>query len=186
MAEATATHLIEHGLARISLDAIAATAGTSSRMLVHHFATRDALIAGALQIARERQLSHAERHFVPGPDAAAVLDAAWPWLVDGQTRKYFRLFQQVAALEKFEGRTKHSELRLRLASDWLPMFRAVFVADPRHRDEADALAELLLAVYRGLAIRLVNEPDEAQLRRAYERFITMLDTRPSAPAPPPR
>ena len=51
------------------------------------------------------------------------------------------------------------------------MLRALFAADPRHRDDADALAELLLAVYRGLAIELVIGTDEADLRRAYKRFI---------------
>ncbi len=169
--EAAATHLVEHGVAKVSLEGIATTAGTSARMLVHHFGTRDALIAGALQIARRRQLAHAQGHFAPGPDAAVVLAAAWPWLVDPETRKYFRLFQQVAALETLEEREAPSELRTRLATDWKPMLRALFAADPRHREDADALAELLLAVYRGLAIELVIGTDEADLRRAYKHFI---------------
>ena len=172
--EATATHLVEHGIAHTSLDGIADTAETSSRMLVHHFGTRDALIAGALEIARRRQLDHAADHFVPGPSAADVLRSAWPWFVDSETRKYFRLFQQVAALEKLQDRAAPSELRRRLASDWKPALRAVFAADARHRDDAEALAELSLAVFRGLAIELVARPDEADLRRAYERFIGLL------------
>ena len=172
--EAAAEHLVEHGIAGVSLDAIAKSAGTSSRMLVHHFGTRDALIAGALEIARRRQLSQAEEYFVPGPDAATVLVRAWPWFVALETRKYFRLFQQVAALEKLQPRAAPTALRLRLASDWRPMFRAVFAADDRHRDDADALVELLLAVYRGLAIELVTQPDEARLRRGYDWFIDAL------------
>ena len=175
--EAAATHLVEHGVAKASLEAIAATAGTSSRMLVHHFGTRDALIAGALQIARRRQLDHAAPHFAPGPDAAAVLESAWPWLVDPETRKFFRLFHQVAALEALEARAEPTELRIRLATDWKPLLRAVFDADARHRGEADALAELLLAVYRGLAIELVVGADEAELRRAHESFVEMLRRR---------
>lgn len=172
--EATADHLVEHGIAGVSLDAIAASAGTSSRMLVHHFGTRDALIAGALEIARRRQLADAERHFVPGPDAAAVLERAWPWFVAPRTRRYFRLFQQVAALEKLAARGPASELRLRLASDWRPMLTAVFEADAAHRARADALGELVLAVYRGLAIELVTRPDEPRLRAAYDRLIDAL------------
>lgn len=173
--EAAATHLVEHGIAGVSLDDIAGSAQTSARMLVHHFGTRDALIAGALEIARGRQLEDARRSFVPGPDAAAVLEAAWPWFVAPRTRRYFRLFQQVAALEKLEtARAEPSELVRRLATDWTPMLRAVFAADPRHRDDADALAELLLAVYRGLAVQLVTDPDEARLRAAYDRFLALI------------
>lgn len=180
--EAAATHLVDHGIARSSLDAIAGTAGTSSRMLVHHFGSRDALIARALEIARRRQLDHAAPHFAPGPDAASVLESAWPWVVDAETRKFFRLFQQVAALETLQPRATPSDLRIRLATDWEPMFRAVFVADPRHRHHADALAELLLAVYRGLAIQLITQPDEAHLRSAYQRFIDFLDIPRPTPA----
>jgi AcrR family transcriptional regulator len=172
--DAAATHLVEYGIARTSLDDIAGTAGTSSRMLVHHFGTRDALVAGALEIARSRQLDEAGEHFVPGPDATGVLASAWPWFAARETRKYFRLFQQVAALEQLEDRARPSELRTRLATDWEPMFRAVFAADPRFRDDADTLAEVLLAVYRGLAIQLMTQADETELRRAYERFIDLL------------
>jgi AcrR family transcriptional regulator len=177
--EAAATHLVEHGIAGVSLDDLARTAKTSSRMLVHHFGNRDALIAGALEIARQRQLDHAKDHLVPGPDATDVLEAAWPWFVDPQTRKYFRLFQQVAALEKLRAPTAPSDLRTRLSTDWKPMFRAIFAADPRHRAHAEALAELLLGVYRGFAIELVAQPDEARLGRAFERFMALL--RASAP-----
>ncbi len=95
-------------------------------MLVHHFGTRDALIAGAVEIARRRQLAHAASYFVAGSDAAAVLEAAWPWFVDPETRKYFRLFQQVAALEKLRASAPPSDLRVRLATDWKSIFREVF------------------------------------------------------------
>jgi AcrR family transcriptional regulator len=176
--QSAATHLVEHGIAHTSLDDIARTARTSARMLIHHFGTRDVLLTGALQIARRRQLDHAADYFAAGPDAAAVLESAWPWLVDPQTRKYFRLFQQVAALEKLEEPAKPTDLRLRLATDWTPMFRAVFAADPHHRDHADELAALLLTVYRGLAIELVTQPDDARLQRTYQLFIQLLRARP--------
>lgn len=176
--DAAATHLVEHGVAHASLDSIARTAGTSSRMLVHHFGTRDALVAGALEVARRRQLRHAEASFVPGPDAVAVLESAWAWFVNPETRKYFRLFQQVAALEKLHGPAAPTDLRARLATDWKPLLHEVLVADPRLRDDADALVDLVIAVYRGLAIELVAQPDEAHLRRAYERFLRALRSTP--------
>ena len=174
--EAAATHLVEHGLADASLDAIARTAGTSARMLVHHFGGRDAVVTGALEIARRRQLALAEPHFAPGPDASAVLKAAWPWCVHPDTRKYFRLFQQVAALEKLRAPAPPSDLGERLSSDWRPVFTTMFAADPRHRDDAEALAELLLAVFRGLAIELVAGADERRLEAAFECFTDSLRT----------
>jgi hypothetical protein len=106
-----------------------------------------------------------------------VLESAWSWLVDPETRKYFRLFQQVSALERLEDRAAPSELMVRLATDWKPTLRAVFAADPRHRDQADALAELLLAVYRGFAIELITRPEETHLKHAYERLLDLLSER---------
>lgn len=46
---ALAGHVLEHGLNTASLRPMAAAAGTSDRMLIYHFGTKDALIAELLE-----------------------------------------------------------------------------------------------------------------------------------------
>jgi AcrR family transcriptional regulator len=173
--EAAASHLVDHGVAGASLSDIAAGAGTSARMLVHHFGTRDALVARGLAIARQWQLDEAQSSFQPGPDAVAVLRATWPWLVDDRTQSYFRLFQQVAALERLQGPDASTDFSARLGADWRPMLTGVFVADPRYGGDAQTLADLTIAFYRGLAIDLASAPDRLRYRPTFDRFIKLLE-----------
>lgn len=42
---AVSTHVLEHGLIGLTLRPLAAAVGTSDRMLIYHFGSRDALIA---------------------------------------------------------------------------------------------------------------------------------------------
>jgi AcrR family transcriptional regulator len=174
LVEAAARHLAQHGLANTSLDDIATSAGTSARMLIHHFGSKDQLIAQALEVARRWQLDHARAYFVPAIDAAAVLEATWPWLVDRESLNYFRLFQHVAALERLHGPAADTEFADRLGADWTPILVAVFAADPRYRADAQSLSDLTIAIYRGIAIDLVASPYDERHRRTLDRFIQLL------------
>lgn len=53
--EACADHALAHGLPD-RLEPLASAAGTSARMLIYHFGTRDALLRAVLGQARQRQL----------------------------------------------------------------------------------------------------------------------------------
>jgi len=171
--KAAARHLVEHGIADQSLSDIAAGIGTSARMLIHHFGTRDALVASALEIARQWQLDEAQSYLQPATDAVAVLRASWSWLVDDRTLSYFRLFQQVAALERLQGVDAPTSFSPRLGEDWRPLVRSVFEADPRC-DDATSFADLTIAFYRGLALDLIHEAHRPRQRQAFERFIGLL------------
>ena len=179
--KAAARHLVDHGIADQSLSDIAAGIGTSARMLIHHFGTRDALVARALEIARQWQLDEAEQYLQPAADAVAVLRATWSWLVDDQTLSYFRLFQQIAALERLQGADAPTNFSAHLGEDWQPLLFRVFEADPRF-DDAASFADLTIAFYRGLALDLVHEANRSRHRQAFERFIELLGASPQGGA----
>jgi AcrR family transcriptional regulator len=168
---ATARHLIEHGLVDQPLSEIARAAGTSARMLIHHFDTRSALVTRALELARQWQLDEAAaRVFVPGPDVLALLDAAWTWLASPATLGYFRLFQQVAAQEQLHEPQASTAFSARLRAEWEPMVTAAFAADERFADPGGA-AELTITFIRGLALDLVRDPRNPRHRATYEQFL---------------
>jgi AcrR family transcriptional regulator len=69
--------VLEHGLSELSLRALAAELGTSHRMLIHHFGSKQALwieIVHAVE-ARQRETLAA---FLPDP-TAVTREAAWSW-----------------------------------------------------------------------------------------------------------
>src|SRR5687768_11349079 len=92
LVDAVARDLLAHGLPGASLDRLAAAAGTSARMLVHHFGSRQTLVDAALDRARGWEMDHARAALPPTQDFIEVLAAAWAWFGGDEASQYFRLF----------------------------------------------------------------------------------------------
>ena len=142
-------------------------------MLMHHFGSRDELVAMALEVARDRQLAAAEQAIVPGPDAVAVLHATWGWFMRPDTRQYFALFTDVAARERGEPGPER-RFTARLGADWQPIFEAVFGADERFARNSSTLALLVVGVLRGMALDLTSGSDTDDHRRAFATLIELI------------
>jgi len=91
--EACTDEVLRQGLPGLTLARLAAAAGTSSRMLLYHFSTRDQLVLEALQEARRRQQEVfgellALRTGVP---YGTVVAEAWDGITAPELRPYLRL-----------------------------------------------------------------------------------------------
>lgn len=58
--EAVTDHVLEHGLIGLTLRPVAAAIGTSDRMLIYHFESRDALISAVVALTSDRALEAVE------------------------------------------------------------------------------------------------------------------------------
>src|SRR5713101_2818105 len=94
---AVADYLLEHGLANLSLRPLAAATGTSARMLVYHFGSKERLIAEAMHEVRARQQKLAETWIRRHPAASfdEFLHMVWSWVAAPQHESYLRLFLAV-------------------------------------------------------------------------------------------
>jgi len=140
--------LLRHGLLELTLAKMAAAAGTSPRMLLYHFGTRDQLVLEALHEARRRQQDVFGELLALRPEVsyATVLTEAWDAITAPELRPYLRLFGQLYDLPPDQ--TPWTEFRVRSITDWLPTIEAGLRADG-HPDAA-ALATAVIAVIRGL------------------------------------
>jgi AcrR family transcriptional regulator len=69
-------HVLEHGLIGLSLRPVAAAVGTSDRMLIYHFTSRDALVSAV--VARATDLAVREVHALPGaPTVRSGVNKLW-------------------------------------------------------------------------------------------------------------
>lgn len=74
--EAVTGHVLEHGLIDLTLRPLAAAIGTSDRMLIYHFGSRDALVSAV--VARVGELSSAELdRLEPAPSVRAGVRRLW-------------------------------------------------------------------------------------------------------------
>ena len=155
----------------ITLRDLAAALGTSSRMLVHHFGSRDKLIAAALAHARGRLLDAARAQLEEQDphDLRSLVTALRTIVTDPVNRPFFRLFDQVNALaqtqpDRFPGFGRAS------VHDWLPQFTELLAPTSADATDAQAQATLALAVIRGLMLDRNATEEQARIDAAFAVF----------------
>ena len=72
-----AGYLLEHGLPAFSLRPLAESLGTSARMLIHHFGTRENLLREAMEEIREQEQAAYRKHRAPSDGTGDTL--RWHW-----------------------------------------------------------------------------------------------------------
>ena len=170
--QACTDELLRHGLPGLTLAKLATAAGTSPRMLLYHFTTRDQLVLEALREARRRQRAAFEELLAPQPGVpyGAVLAEAWDQITAPELRPYVVLFAQLHDLAP--DRSPWTGFRVRSITDWLPTIEAALRADG-HRDAAP-LATAITALVRGLLQDLNTTGDHERTTSALKAIATRL------------
>ncbi|OZM78088.1 TetR/AcrR family transcriptional regulator [Pseudonocardia sp. MH-G8] len=166
--DACTDHALEHGLPD-RLEPLARAAGTSTRMLIYHFGTRDALLRAVLTHARQRQLSAFGDLLRVRPDQpyTATLATAWTVMTGPEGQPYLRMFGQ---LRESAAQQLWPDFRRVATTDWLGPLEEGLRSIGRPE-----LATLLLAVIRGLLMDLDATGDHARTDRAFTDFLSTLD-----------
>lgn len=158
----------EGGIGGRSLRDVAAAVGTSHRMLLHHFGSRDELLVSIVEEVERRQAATLD-DLPPEPDAAVA--AMWADLRRPELRPFERLFFECYA-RGAQGEAPFDRLVPAAVDGWLAE------VDQRSGGNADpALVRLGLAVMRGLLLDLVATGDEAGVDAAAARFAALLAPR---------
>jgi AcrR family transcriptional regulator len=158
-----ADYFLKHGVTDASLRSIAAGIGTSHRMLLYHFGSKERLIAEAIDAVR-----HAERlSLIPArqPGAGDPLDAIWAawcrWRSEEWTQ-YFR-FQFEVWLLALRDPESYEAFLGGVVDDWLDEFATLLTTLGFPAAKARRSATLILATMRGLHLDLFTTGD---VRRA--------------------
>ena len=164
-------YVADNGITDLSLRELAAALGTSHRMLIHHFGSKQGLwveIVRAVE-ARQRELL-AEMLPDPGQPLDAAMRAWWKHISDPSLwpneRLFFELYGQAA-----QGRAHTAALLEGIVDDWLEPITAINVGLGIPPAAARAHARLGIAVTRGLLLDLVATRDVAGVDAAMEAFI---------------
>jgi AcrR family transcriptional regulator len=153
------------GIGGRSLREVAEAVGTSHRMLLHHFGSREDLLLAIVEEVERRQV--ATLADLPD-DPAAAFATMWADLRRPELRPFERLFFECYA-RAAQGEAPFARLVPAAVDGWLAEVadRAGGAGDP-------ALARLGLAVTRGLLLDLVATDDEAGVDAAAARFAAFL------------
>jgi len=158
-----------HGIGDRSLRDIAESVGTSHRMLLHYFGTRDELLLSVVEEVERRQTSMLDD--LPD-DPGDAFAAMWADIRRVEMRPFERLFFECYA-RAANGEAPFARMVPGAVDGWLESVDAV-TDRPVHR----AMVRLGLAVSRGLLLDLVATGDEAGVDAAAARFSMLLSRRP--------
>jgi AcrR family transcriptional regulator len=169
---AVTDYVLEHGLAGLSLRPLAEALGTSTRMLLYDFGSKEALILAVLAEARRRESALlAEAAASREISRADLIRAVWGWASAPERSRFMRLFFEVY-VQSVSGSPEYSEQARAMVTDWLTQFARVFSAGAPGADPAEAT--LLIAVLRGLLLDQLSTGDTARTTRALEHFVRLL------------
>ncbi|SIQ76446.1 TetR/AcrR family transcriptional regulator [Micromonospora avicenniae] len=180
--ESAYRYALRCGLADLSLRPLATAIGSSPRVLLFLFGSKDGLIRELLARARREELALLDqvRSDPEGGDPTTVVRAIWRWLVAPAHRPLLTLWLEAYARSLVDPRGPWAGFARQTVDDWL----TVLAGSPDHEDTADARAErtLTLAVLRGVLLDLLATGDVDRTTAAVERHLNLVDAVVPGPA----
>ncbi|MGW3965221.1 TetR/AcrR family transcriptional regulator [Amycolatopsis sp. NPDC005003] len=163
--DAAIDRIAHHGGADRSLRALAAELGTSHRMLIYHFGSKEGLLTAVAREVEARQRA-----------ALAGLDPAefWRRLTDDDLRANEKLFFQLYG-RALGGTPGTAEFLDGVIDGWLGPIEARLAQLGVPEAERPAHARLGLAVARGLLLDLVTTGDRGAVDAAMEQFLALYE-----------
>jgi len=89
-------HVLEHGLIGLTLRPVAAAIGTSDRMLIYHFESRDALVSEVVARATERAIAVVEA-MPAAPSVRSAVNGLWAAYLTEPLNSCLDIYCQAAA-----------------------------------------------------------------------------------------
>jgi AcrR family transcriptional regulator len=161
-----------HGLGDRSLRDIAQAVGTSHRMLIHHFGSREGLLVAIVETveAGERERSAAVAAVAPA-DFDAAFRAAWRHFAQPRQAGRERLFYECYS-RALQGEPPFDRLLPGAVTTWVDMIAAGERARGTPAPLARARARLYLALIRGLLLDLLATGDRRGTAAALDAFLS--------------
>ncbi len=163
--DALVDEFADGGIGGRSLREVAEAVGTSHRMLLHHFGSRDELLLAIVEEVERRQIAVLRELPTDPADAVATM---WADLRRPELRAFERLFFECYA-RGAQGEEPYARMVPGAVDAWLADVAALTdgAADP-------AFARLGLAVMRGLLLDLVATNDDVGVDAAAQVFTELL------------
>ena len=178
-----------HGLSAVSLRPLAASIGSSPRVLLYLFGSKDGLVRALLARAREDELSMlreldigpsvggGEVNAASGQALEETVRRIWAWLVVPEHRSLLVLWGESYMQSLVDPDGPWSGFARQTVEDWLEVLSAVQPLDERNSEEGLAKRTLALAVMRGALLDLLATGAEGRTSAAVDLHLSGLAAR---------
>ncbi len=163
-------YLAVHGLGDVSLRPMAAALNTSPNRLVHHFGSKQALLAAALHQATLVQVQVRDAWLKRTPELSKTTELRkwWKWLNDSPANLALtRLGLEAVTLEATHTGLS-GDVRAEQIGVWREQIEQKLVSEGVPKSVAVTEASLLKGVFTGLIMDLLATGDKQRLSKALE------------------
>lgn len=164
-------YLADRGIADLSLRPLAAATGTSARLLIYHFGSKERLLAEVLTALQSRlrdSFSEVLAARAAGQGEAPIM-TFWKWATAKRNFASLKLLYELQILAAQNPRSYARYLK-RNSRDWIELVQTALPPEER----SAALATLLVAVFDGLFLELMSTGDRKRTTAALDEFIRIV------------
>ena len=160
-------YVLEHGISGLSLRPLAIAIGSSPRVLLFLFGSKDELVRRLLARARQDEL-----------DGPIDVRAVWAWLSNPAHDGLLRLWTEAYARSLTDPSGPWGEFARSTVEDWLELLAAAQPAALRRTARGRDQRTAVLAVLRGGMLDLLATGDRTRVSRGVEAALAALVQRP--------
>ena len=167
-------YALEHGLADLSLRPLAAAIGSSPRVLLFLFGSKDGLIRALLARARADELTFLAQARAAGQaDLATMVGVTWQWLAAEPVRPLLTLWAEAYARSLAEPAGPWSGFARQTVEDWLALLAAAQPPGRSGGPGTPAEQTLALAVLRGALLDLLATGNTDRVTTAVHLYLRL-------------
>jgi AcrR family transcriptional regulator len=168
-------YLVQNGVTELSLRPLGKAVGSSPRVLLYYFGSKENLIVQAVKSLRERQRAGiAKMRAARFERASDACRAIWKQMSAAESEAAFRL-----SLETYVLALRHPDLfgdfLTSSTENWLEFLAEDLVRRSASMKEARVYATVVIAGFRGFMLDYCASRDRQRLDRAVELWIETLD-----------
>jgi AcrR family transcriptional regulator len=166
-------YVCRHGLAELSLRPLAKAIGSSPRVLLYYFESKEAMVVEIVRRGRGRQRAMMANLKLTDLSPREISRSLWREWSKPEWEPLTRLSFEVYSLalsdrSRFPGFLEDS------VNEWLDALEACTTLPGYTRAQSRALGTLLIAGFRGFLLDLLATHDRARIDRAVELWLSFL------------
>jgi AcrR family transcriptional regulator len=176
--------LLARGAADLSLRPLAERVGSSARLLIYHFDSKEQLVAAALAEVR-RHIGgslHARASEVRPEALRDLIRMVWDWATEAPNQRYFRLLFEVDGLAMFDRLSFSEEVRRANSAVWITLIDRAASRLTQGGDLFSAHSTLILGTFTGLLQDFLSTGDRARTTQALNALVDLISEGRNAPA----
>jgi AcrR family transcriptional regulator len=168
--------LLARGAADLSLRPLAERVGSSARLLIYHFDSKEQLVAAALAEVRGHigGSLHARASEVRPETLRDLIRMVWDWATEASNQRYFRLLFEVDGLAMFERLNFSEDVRRANSAVWITLIDRAASRLTQGGDLFSAHSTLILGAFTGLLQDFLSTGDRPRTTQALNALIELI------------